>query len=145
MESRQVRPGDEVVVGQVDEVTLGQAICYDLRFAELFRALTLRGARVIAVPSAFMERTGRDHWEILVRARAIENQVFLIAANQLGTSGPGLRWFGRSMIVDPWGIVLAQAPDRESCIVADLDFAAQDKIRARLPCGQHHRLNSALA
>jgi predicted amidohydrolase len=86
-----------------------------------------------------MERTGRDHWETLVRARAIENQVFLVAADQVGTTPSGLRWFGRSLIVDPWGVVLAQAPDRETFILADLDFAAQDAIRRQLPCLRHRR------
>lgn len=115
------------------------AICYDLRFPELFRALTLRGARLIVLPSAFTERTGRDHWEPLVRARAIENQVFVIAADQTGSSTPNLRWLGRSLIVDPWGVVLAQAPDREAYIVADLDWSSQDAVRERLPCLRHRR------
>ena len=132
-ESATVMPGREIVLTEADGVPLGLSICFDLRFPELFRILALRGARLIALPSAFMERTGRDHWEVLLRARAIENQVFVIAANQVGASTPKLRWFGRSMIVDPWGVVLAQAPDRECSIVADLDFAEQDRMRAQLP------------
>jgi len=132
-ESATVMPGRDIVCAAVDSVPLGLAICFDLRFPELFRILALNGARWIALPSAFTERTGRDHWEVLVRARAIENQVFVIAANQVGASTPKLRWFGRSMIVDPWGIVLAQAPDRECSIVAELDFAEQDRMRAHLP------------
>lgn len=132
-ESKTIRPGEEIVLAEAGGMPLGLSICYDLRFPELFRILTLRGARLIALPAAFTERTGRDHWEILLRARAIENQVFLVAANQLGKSGPGLQWYGRSMIIDPWGVVLAQAPDRETFIIAELDFAAQDTIREKLP------------
>jgi deaminated glutathione amidase len=132
-ESATVMPGRDIVCTEADGVPLGLSICFDLRFPELFRILALRGARMIALASAFTERTGRDHWEVLVRARAIENQVFLIAANQMGASTPKLRWFGRSMIVDPWGVVLAQAPDQECFIVADLDFAEQDRMRTQLP------------
>jgi predicted amidohydrolase len=132
-ESATVMPGQDIVRAEADGVPLGLSICYDLRFPELFRRLALDGARLMALASAFTERTGRDHWEVLVRARAIENQVFVIAANQVGASTAKLRWFGRSMIVDPWGIVLAQAPDREGHIVADLDFAEQDRMRAQLP------------
>jgi predicted amidohydrolase len=132
-ESATVMPGREIVRAEADGVSLGLSICYDLRFPELFRLLALAGVRLIALASAFTERTGRDHWEVLVRARAIENQVFLIAANQVGASTPKLRWFGRSMIVDPWGVVLAQVPDREGYITADLDFVIQDNMRAQLP------------
>jgi predicted amidohydrolase len=132
-ESATVMPGGDIVRTEVDGVSLGLSICFDLRFPELFRILAVDGARMIALPSAFTERTGRDHWDVLVRARAIENQVFAIAANQFGSSTPKLRWFGRSTIVDPWGVVLAQAPDREGYVVADLDFSEQDRIRAQLP------------
>jgi deaminated glutathione amidase len=132
-ESATVMPGHDIVRAEADGVPLGLSICFDLRFPELFRLLALGGARLIALASAFTERTGRDHWEVLLRARAIENQVFVVAANQFGASTPKLRWFGRSMIVDPWGVVRAQAPDCESYIVADIDFAEQDRIRAQLP------------
>jgi predicted amidohydrolase len=132
-ESATVMPGSDIVCAEADGMSLGWSICFDLRFPELFRILALGGVRAIALASAFTERTGRDHWEVLVRARAIENQVFVIAANQVGASTPKLRWFGRSMIVDPWGVVLAQAPDRECYIIADLNFAEQDRIRAQLP------------
>ncbi len=132
-ESATVMPGRDIVRAEADGVPLGLSICFDLRFPELFRILALDGARVIALASAFTERTGRDHWEVLVRARAIENQVFFIAANQVGASTPKLRWFGRSMIVDPWGVVLAQAPDRECYIVAEIDFAEQDRMCTQLP------------
>jgi predicted amidohydrolase len=94
---------------------------------------------VIAVPSAFTERTGRDHWEVLVRARAIEDQVFVVAAGQIGFAPPHYHSYGRSMIVDPWGVVLAQAADTECFIAAELDFASQDEIRERLPSLRHRR------
>jgi deaminated glutathione amidase len=132
-ESATVMPGRDIVRAEAEGVSLGLSICFDLRFPELFRILALGGGRLIALASAFTERTGRDHWEVLVRARAIENQVFVVAANQVGASTPKLRWFGRSMIVDSWGVVLAQAPDHESYIVANLDFAEQDRMRAQLP------------
>jgi predicted amidohydrolase len=138
-ESQYVQPGQEVSVTDLDGIKVGTAICYDLRFPELFRLMTLRGARLIALPAAFTERTGRDHWEPLVRARAIENQVCVVAADQVGSTTPKLRWFGRSMIVDAWGTVLAQAPDRETYLVADLDWAAQDAVREQLPCLRNRR------
>jgi deaminated glutathione amidase len=126
--------GEEIVVSETtDGVELGLAICYDLRFPELFRILAVRGARVIVLPSAFTLPTTRDHWETLIRARAIENQTFVIAANQVGPHPGGQRSGGRSMIVDPWGVVLAQAPDTEGYAVAELDLAHQREIRGRLP------------
>lgn len=138
-ESANVTPGTELVVTEVDGHSLGLTVCYDLRFPELYRSLTLLGARMITVPSAFTERTGRDHWEVLLRARAIENQVFILAPNQFGTTPGTPTSYGRSMIIDPWGTVLAQAGDSEGLILADLDFARQDEVRARLPCLQHRR------
>ncbi|HYF28662.1 MAG TPA: carbon-nitrogen hydrolase family protein [Baekduia sp.] len=133
-ESADEEPGAEVVCTTLADGTIaGLAVCYDLRFPELFRALVARGARVFALPSAFTLATTRDHWEVLVRARAIEDQAFVVAANQIGEHAPGLRSGGRSMIVDPWGVVLAQAPDAETHIVADLDLSAQDAVRRRLP------------
>jgi len=132
-ESEHERPGAEPVVAPVADLTLGMTVCYDLRFPELFRILVLRGARVIAVPSAFTLATGRDHWEVLLRARAIEDQVFVVAPNQFGEAPPHYSSFGRSLIVDPWGVVLATAPDGEGFVAADLDFAAQDRVRESLP------------
>jgi len=133
-------PGEEIVLSETSPdadgtpgVQLGLTICYDLRFAELFRILAVRGARIIALPSAFTLPTTRDHWEVLVRARAIENQVFMIAANQVGPHPGGTRSGGRSMIVDPWGVVLAQAPDGEHQVLAELDLERQSEIRAQLP------------
>ena len=139
-ESEDEQAGEEVVLSATTGgVEFGMSICYDLRFPELYRELTARGARVLVVPSAFTLATTRDHWPTLVRARAIENQAFVIAANQVGEHGSGRRSGGRSMIVDPWGVVLAQAPDGEAVIVADLDFAAQAKVRRELPALTHRR------
>jgi deaminated glutathione amidase len=133
-------PGEEVVTTDLQDGTrLGMAICYDLRFPELFRILTLNGARILALPSAFTLATTRDHWEVLLRARAIEDQCFVLAANQIGEHAPGKASGGRSLIADPWGTVLATAPDDEGYALAELDLARQDAIRARLPALQHRR------
>jgi deaminated glutathione amidase len=132
-ESELERPGAEPVVAQLAELTAGLTVCYDLRFPELFRILALRGARLIAVPSAFTLATGRDHWEVLLRARAIENQLFVLAPNQVGEAPPHYSSFGRSLIVDPWGVVLATAPDEECFVTAELDFAALERVREQLP------------
>jgi predicted amidohydrolase len=133
-ESETEDPGDEIVTSEAaDGVSVGLTVCYDLRFPELYRILAIRGARVVAVPAAFTLATTRDHWEVLLRARAIENQAFVVAANQIGTHPPGHRSGGRSMIVDPWGLVLASAPDAETHVVADLDLDNQDEVRAKLP------------
>jgi predicted amidohydrolase len=140
-ESDGAEAGEEIVtsalaaaaVPPATPVSLGMAICYDLRFPELFRILALRGALVVTLPSAFTLATTRDHWEPLLRARAIENQCFMVAPNQIGVAPPGTRCGGRSLIVDPWGVVLATAPDRECHVVAELDLARQREIRASLP------------
>ena len=126
--------GDEIVVSALAGGTpVGLSVCFDLRFPELYRILALRGAEVITVPSAFTLPTTRDHWEVLIRARAIENQCFVVAPNQIGEHPGGLRSGGRSLIVDPWGLVLAGAPDTETAIVADLDFDELRRIRQRMP------------
>ena len=132
-ESEHEQPGSEVVTAPIGEVELGLSICYDLRFPELFRILALRGARVVALPSAFTAVTGRDHWEVLLRARAIEDQVFLVAPNQVGSAPPHYDSFGHSAIVDPWGTVLAVAADEECFVAADLDFGEQERVRDSLP------------
>ena len=132
-ESEHEEPGEEIVTAAVADVTVGLSVCYDLRFPELFRILAVRGARVLTVPSAFTLATGRDHWEVLLRARAIENQAFVLAPNQFGEAPPRFSSNGRSSIVDPWGVVLATAPDEECFAVAELDFAAQDRVREALP------------
>ena len=133
-ESDLEEPGEEIVLSRTAEgVELGLSICYDLRFPELYRILAVRGARVLPLPAAFTLATTRDHWEALLRARAIENQAFVVAANQVGAHPGGHRSGGRSMIVDPWGVILAQAQDTEDHIVAELDLARQREIRAQLP------------
>jgi deaminated glutathione amidase len=133
-ESDNEDPGDEAVLtATADGVEIGLTVCYDLRFPELYRVLAVEGARILTVPAAFTLTTTRDHWEPLVRARAIENQAFVIAANQIGEHPPNHRSGGRSLIVDPWGIVLAAAPDAECVITADLDLEAQAGIRRKLP------------
>ena len=139
-ESQHEQAGSQVVVSQLaDGTRLGMSICYDLRFPELYRSLSERGAQVISVPSAFTLATTRDHWEVLLRARAIENQCFVVAPNQVGVHPPGHRSGGRSMIIDPWGVVLATAPDTEAVIVADLDLARLEEVRRRLPALTHRR------
>jgi deaminated glutathione amidase len=136
-ESETEEPGDEIVTAAVGPalpgVTLGMTVCYDLRFPELYRILAVRGATVLSIPSAFTYETGKDHWEVLVRARAIENQAFVVAPNQVGEAPPHFRSYGHSMIVDPWGGVLAIAPDTECFVVADLDLEVEDRVRATLP------------
>ncbi len=145
-ESDHEQAGDELVVSDAaGGLRLGLSICYDVRFPELYRILAVLGARVLTVPAAFTVPTTRDHWEVLLRARAIENQAFVIAANQIGEhvphgdAGPAMRSGGRSMIVDPWGIVLALSSDREGHIVADLDLDAQRRVRAELPALANRR------
>jgi predicted amidohydrolase len=138
-ESEAEEAGDEVVVGDASGTAVGLSVCYDLRFPELYRILALRGARVIAVPAAFTMETGRDHWRVLLRARAIENQLFVVGAGQIGEAPPHYRSYGRSAIVDPWGVALATAPDEECHIVADLDFDRQDRIRESLPALANRR------
>ena len=148
-ESDDCRAGDRVVAvslpsaftagdgpdagGGTDRVVLGMSICYDLRFPELYRALTDLGAGIVVVPSGFTMQTGRDHWEVLIRARAIEDQVYMVAANQTGRHEPGRESYGRSMIVDPWGVVLAQAADGPGIAVADLDMGRLHRVRRLLP------------
>jgi predicted amidohydrolase len=142
-ESDGEQPGGEIVLSRLaDGVGLGMSICYDLRFPELYRILAVRGAEIVVVPSAFTLATTRDHWEVLVRARAIENQCFIIAPNQVGAHPPGHRSGGRSLIVDPWGLVLATAPDQETAISAVLDLDRLREIRRRLPSLANRRPES---
>jgi predicted amidohydrolase len=134
-ESEHSEPADEIVVSETAQgLKLGLTICYDLRFPELYRILALEGARIITVPAAFTRVTGEAHWEVLLRARAIENQVFVIAPGQGRVPGPEGDSYGNSMIVDPWGEVLARAGGEEATFVAaDLDLERQDEIRTKLP------------
>jgi len=139
-ESELRAPGGEVVTVPTDVGTLGLSICYDLRFPELYRRLVRAGAQVILVPSAFTFPTGAAHWEVLCRARAIENQCYLVAPDQTGQSPHGHADFGDSLIADPWGRVLARAGDGEGVATAEIDLAALARIRRELPCLDHARL-----
>jgi predicted amidohydrolase len=140
-ESATVAAGEAPATVTVDGVTLGLSICYDLRFPELYRHLAVHGgAQLLVVPAAFMLHTGRDHWEVLLRARAIENQCYVAAAAQIGDHDPGRTCFGRSMVIDPWGTVLAQAPDAVGVTIADLDLDRLAGIRAELPSLANRRL-----
>ena len=143
-ESEHSEPGDEIVVSETaNGVGLGLTICYDLRFPELYRILALRGARIVTVPSNFTRVTGEAHWEVLLRARAIEDLVFVIAPGQGNSPGPEGDSYGNSMIVDPWGEVLARAPmEGEHVVAAELDLARQDEIREKLP-SLAHRVDAA--
>ena len=132
-ESTSQEAGDEIVTSEAEEARLGLTVCYDLRFPELYRILAVKGARVITIPAAFTKVTGQAHWDTLVRARAIENQAFVIAADQIGTHPPDNESYGGSQIVDPWGEVLARADDEECFVAADLDLARQDEVRESLP------------
>lgn len=141
-ESEHTHPGEEVVVAALPGVpfTAGLAICYDLRFPELFRLQVDQGANLILLPAAFTATTGRDHWEVLLRARAIENLSYVVAPAQYGQHVPGRRSYGRSLIVDPWGTPLAQAPDGEGVILAQLDYERLQRLRRELPALRHRRL-----
>jgi predicted amidohydrolase len=131
-ESDSEDPGEATVSCEVEGWHLGLTVCYDLRFPELYRILAVEGAELVTVPAAFTLYTGKDHWELLLRARAVENQCYVAAANQWGTVA-GKASSGRSSIVDPWGIVLAQAPDEDCVIVAELDRAHMERIRRSIP------------
>jgi len=132
-ESDAAEPGDEPVVADAAGWRLGLSVCYDIRFPELYRILALEGAELVTVPANFTLYTGKDHWHVLLRARAVENQCYVAAAAQFGEPWPGKPSYGRSLIADPWGIVLAEAPDEETVIVADIDRARLRSVRERLP------------
>jgi len=132
-ESAHEEAGSEPVTAPLGDLVAGLTVCYDLRFPELFRILAVRGARLLSVPSAFTTTTGRDHWEVLLRARAIENQAFVLAPNQSGEAPPHFDSFGHSSIVDPWGRMLATAPEGECFVSADLDLSSQEEVRESLP------------
>ena len=136
------KPGEEAVVVATDLGRIGLSVCYDLRFPELYRQLTDSGAEILCVPAAFTFPTGAAHWETLLRARAIENQCWVIAPNQHGPSPIGHRDYGNSMIVDPWGTVIARATEGDQTILAELDPAVLERVRRELPCLQHRRLGS---
>ncbi len=131
-------PGEEIVTCPTSIGTIGLSICYDLRFCEIYRILALRGAQFVFVPSMFTDLTGRDHWEPLLRARAIENQLFMLAPAQIGHK-PLYRCWGHSLIIDPWGTVLAQASEGETSLVADLDLEGMKRIREQIPSLRNRR------
>ncbi len=139
-ESATVAPGKDVVVAATPFGALGMSVCYDVRFPELYRAHAARGARFLAVPSAFARETGKDHWEVLLRARAIENQAFVLAPAQCGVHNPERASYGHSMIVDPWGQVLEEAGDSPCVLLATCDLDEQERIRRDLPALRHRRL-----
>lgn len=138
-ESATVEPGRHATVAETALARIGLTVCYDLRFPALYRVLVRAGAELITVPAAFTVPTGRDHWEVLLRARAIENQCYVLAAAQIGQNTPTRTTFGRSMIIDPWGTVLAVAPDRPSVALAEIDLGHLAALRQKLPCLQHER------
>ena len=139
LESANIAPGDEIVTAKAGAATVGLSVCYDVRFPELYRLLALRGAEILAVPAAFTLQTGKDHWEILLRARAVENQTFVIAPAQWGRKADGRWTYGRSMIVDPWGTVLATCPDRDGYTLATLDLDFLDRFRTEFPALANRR------
>jgi predicted amidohydrolase len=139
-ESDTYMPGTEVVTTDVDGITLGLTICYDMRFPELYRTLALAGAKIIAVPAAFTAFTGKDHWEILLRARAIENQCYVLASAQGGIHLNQRRTWGHSMLIDPWGTVLADLPEGEGFISGVLSKEKLNEVRSQLPALAHRKL-----
>lgn len=141
MESEARQPGAAVVVAETEFCPMGMTICYDLRFPELYRALVSKGAQIILVPSAFTALTGEAHWEPLLRARAIENQVYIVAPNQVGKNPRSFATYGNSMIIDPWGRVLARASDIPCVIFAEIDLSYLAKVRAELPALSHRKVS----
>lgn len=138
-ESSSVEAGGSATLAETPLARIGMTVCYDLRFPGLYRALVHAGAELLAVPAAFTVPTGRDHWEVLLRARAIENQCYVLAPGQFGQNTEKRQTYGRSMIIDPWGTVLALAPDRPSVAVAEIDLAHLRNLRRKLPCLEHER------
>jgi deaminated glutathione amidase len=139
LESGTIAPGAEMVTAKAGAATLGLSVCYDVRFPELYRLLALRGAEVLMVPAAFTLQTGKDHWELLLRARAVENQAFVVAPAQWGQKVDGRWTYGRSLVVDPWGTVLAQCPDRDGFALATLDLDYLDRLREDFPALKNRR------
>lgn len=138
-ESERIDAGNSIVTAELEGVIYGLSICYDLRFPELYRALMLRGAQILFVPAAFTLYTGRVHWEVLLRARAIENQCYVVAPAQVGSHPHGKECYGHAMIINPWGQVLAQAQDEPTVLVSEIDLAEIEHVRAQIPCLQHRR------
>jgi len=141
-ESDTMSRGEDIVTYKLGDATVGCAICYDLRFPELFRKLRDKGADIIVLPAAFTLATGKDHWEPLIRARAIETQTYFLAAGQALSFAEGRKWnWGHSMVVDPWGHIVAQASDGVGLTSARLDLAKVEEVRGQIPVATHHVLN----
>lgn len=138
-ESQWIAPGNQIAATSTSLGTIGQAICYDLRFPELFRRLVDRGTKILAFPSAFSAPTGRAHWDVLIRARAIENQIYVIAADQYGRHTPQFASYGHSAIIDPWGKILASHDEGDAVISAEIDLEQLAEIRRALPALTHRR------
>jgi nitrilase len=142
LESEAVEPGRDIVTYEVDGITVGCAICYDIRFPELFRRLRDAGAQVIVLPAAFTLMTGKDHWEVLARARAIETQTYFLAVGQVGTYDGGKKaTWGHTMAIEPWGAVVAQMPDRVGYVCTRFDWESQARIRQNVPIQTHRVLD----
>ena len=141
-ESEAEEPGGEPVVCEAEDWKIGLSVCYDVRFPELYRILALEGAELVTVPAHFTTPTGKDHWHVLLQARAIEDQLYVAAAAQIGETLPGKPAYGRSLIVDPWGLVVAQAADEEAVVSAELDRAHLRDIRAKLPSLANRQANA---
>jgi len=139
LESRTIAAGTQIVTAKAGAATIGLTVCYDVRFPELYRLLALRGAEVLAVPAAFTLQTGKDHWELLLRARAVENQAYVVAPAQWGRKADGRWTYGRSIVVDPWGTVLAQCPDRDGYALATLDLDYLERFREEFPALENRR------
>ena len=139
-ESELVAPGPEPVVAETPFARVGMTVCYDLRFPELYRALAARGAEVLVVPAAFTLHTGKDHWEVLLRARAIENTSWLLAPAQVGRHSEKRTTYGNAMIVDPWGTVVARASDGPGLCLAELSPEVLARVRREIPSLGHRRL-----
>ncbi len=139
LESASIAPGDTAVTAEMGSAVVGLSVCYDVRFPELYRMLALAGAEVLAVPAAFTLQTGKDHWELLLRARAVENQAYLVAPAQWGQKADGRWTYGRSMVIDPWGTVLATCPDRDGYALATLDLDYLDRFRTEFPALKNRR------
>ena len=142
LESGSIAPGEEIVAAKAGSATVGLTVCYDLRFPELYRILALRGAEVLSVPAAFTLQTGKDHWELLLRARAVENQAFVVAPAQWGQKADGRWTYGRAMVIDPWGTVLATCPDTDGYALARLDLAYLESFRRDFPALANRRPES---
>jgi len=138
MESNTKQPGTDIVVAATPLGNIGLSICYDMRFPEIYRIMMLRKAQIVFVPAEYTLMTGKDHWEPILRTRAIENQVYVIAPAQIGTK-PTFQTYGRSLIIDPWGTVIAKMPDREGFITAEIDLDYLDSVRRQIPCLKNRR------